>query len=192
MNLSQRQTFQALQCAGQRDCWLHLLKVSALYFRPCGSSAYARSGREICAEGSACCREGFKDPGGLATASRRFLFTFKGEEYIWQSEKESCHVLALRGANDTLTVQRSISLQLWHAAAILLFWDIVDGWSCRPCCLPAEHRRFSGDNLSCIHAASKNEVAYYTNSSILKRKEDGKLRVAEEVSAVSPGGGAAM
>eukprot|EP00891_Asterochloris_glomerata_P002049 jgi/Astpho2/2049/fgenesh1_pg.00038_%23_138_t len=73
-------------------------------------------------------REGFKDEGGLATASRRFLFTFKGEEFIWQ-----------------------------------------------------KHRRFSGDNLSCIRAASKKEVAYYKSASILKRKEDGKLTIAEEV-----------
>lgn len=72
--------------------------------------------------------EGFKDEGGLATASRRFLFTFKGEEFIWQ-----------------------------------------------------KHRRFSGDNLSCIRAASKKEVAYYKSASILKRKEDGKLTIAEEV-----------
>ena len=32
---------------------------------------------------------------GRASASPRFLVTFKGEEYILQSEKESCHVLEL-------------------------------------------------------------------------------------------------
>ena len=103
MNLSQQQTFQALQCAGQRGCTFS--KSQPCIFNSAGPlHMYAHA--EICAEGSACCREGFKDPGGLAAASRRFLFTFKGEEYIWQSEKESCRVLALQRANDTFTVQR--------------------------------------------------------------------------------------
>ena len=86
---------------------------------------------------------------------------------------------------------KGASLQLWHVAAVLLAETmLMDGPADHAACT-AEHRRFSGDNLSCIHAASKNEVAYYTNASILKRKEDGKLRVAEEVSPASWGGGAA-
>ncbi len=77
---------------------------------------------------SACCREGFKDEGGLATASRRFLFTFKGEEYIWQSERESCHVLVLRRATYEYQLCIGASLQLWHAAAVLPIGTLlIDG-----------------------------------------------------------------
>ena len=85
-----------------------LLQISALHLHPCGTPAHASSCTVICARGAACCRKGFKDPGSLTTASRRFLLTSMGKEYMWQSVKESCHILALWRANDISTVQRSI------------------------------------------------------------------------------------
>ncbi len=33
------------------------------------------------------CREGMGDEGGLAVASRRFLFTYGGQEYVWMKHR---------------------------------------------------------------------------------------------------------
>ena len=33
------------------------------------------------------CREGMGDEGGLAVASRRFLFTYDGQEYVWMKHR---------------------------------------------------------------------------------------------------------
>ena len=33
------------------------------------------------------CREGMGDEGGLAVASRRFLFTYNGQEYVWMKHR---------------------------------------------------------------------------------------------------------
>ena len=33
-------------------------------------------------------REGFGDEGGLASASRRFLFTYDGQEYVWAKHRK--------------------------------------------------------------------------------------------------------
>ena len=34
------------------------------------------------------CREGFGDEGGLAVASRRFLFTYNGQNYVWAKHRK--------------------------------------------------------------------------------------------------------
>lgn len=34
------------------------------------------------------CREGFGDEGGLAAASRRFLFAYGGQEYVWAKHRK--------------------------------------------------------------------------------------------------------
>ena len=34
------------------------------------------------------CREGFGDSGGLAVASRRFLFSYGGQEYVWTKHRK--------------------------------------------------------------------------------------------------------